>query len=155
MDWEEIIADILESEGGLTKDHAGWTNRGISERGSGFSEEKIKSLTLEETIEWYTKEFYQRLKKIPPRLLHIACDYAVMSGTRQAVRSLQQAANYFHAAGIDEDGHIGPNTLRAAENVKPGQYRQFRYDFFKSLVDKDPEKYGKYADGWYKRVMRV
>ena len=155
MDWEEIIADILESEGGLTKDHAGWTNRGISERGSGFSEEKIKSLTLEETIEWYTKEFYQRLKKIPPRLLHIACDYAVMSGTRQAIRSLQKAANYFHAAGIDEDGYIGPNTLKAAEKVKPGEYRQFRYDFFKSLVDKDPEKYGKYADGWYKRVMRV
>ena len=155
MEWQEIIEDILESEGGLTKDHAGWTNRGISQRGSGFSEEKIKSLTLDETIEWYTQEFYQRLKKIPRRLLHIACDYAVMSGTRQAVRSLQQAANYFHSCGIDEDGYIGPATLRAAELVKPGQYRQFRYDFFKSLVDKDPEKYGKFAEGWYKRVMRV
>jgi lysozyme family protein len=155
MDWEEIIADILESEGGLTKDHAGWTNRGISERGSGFSEEKIKSLTLEETIEWYTKEFYNRLKVLPLRLHHIACDYAVMSGVRQAIRSLQKAANYFHAAGIDEDGYLGPNTLRAVANVKPGEYRQFRYDFFKSLVDKDPEKYGKFANGWYKRVMRV
>ncbi len=155
MSWQEIIEDILESEGGLTVDHAGTTNFGISEKGSGLSSETIKAMNRDEAIAWYTKEYYLKLKKIPPHLLHITCDFAINAGIRTAIRALQKAANHFHQAGIAEDGLIGPNTLKAAEKVKAGQYRQFRSDHYEYLIANNPDKYQKFAKGWRRRIARV
>ena len=155
MNWHEIVEDILKSEGGLTQDHAGWTNWGISERGSGYSEGEIKALSREDAKEWYTKHYYSKLKRIPRHLLHIVIDMAVNSGQNRAIKILQQACNYFHKANIDEDGLIGPNTLRWAERVSAGEFRQMRYEFYVSLVESNIEKYGRFRDGWLKRCMRV
>ena len=155
MTWQEIIEDILESEGGLTVDHAGVTNFGISVAGSGLSAETIKAMNRDEAIAWYTKEYYLKLKKIPPHLLHIACDFSINAGIRTAIRALQKAANHFHQAGIDEDGIIGPNTLKWAELVKAGQYRQLRSDHYEYLIANNPDKYQKFAKGWRRRIARV
>ena len=156
MDWHEIVEDILKSEGGLTRAHAGLTNFGIvAGQYSGLTEEQVRALTRDEAKEWYTKHYYSKLKRIPRHLLHIVIDMAVNSGQNRSIKILQKACNYFHKANIDEDGLIGPNTLRWAERVSAGEFRQMRYEFYVNLVESNVEKYGRFKDGWLKRCMRV
>ena len=154
--WEEIVEDILKSEGGLTRDHAGLTNFGIvAGQYSGLTEDEVENLTRDQAKEWYTKHFYSKLKRIPRHLLHIVIDFAVNGGISRSIKTLQKAANYFHQANIDEDGLIGPNTLRWAERVSAGEFRQLRFQFYEELVEKNPEKYARFRTGWLRRCMRV
>jgi len=156
MTWQEIIEDILESEGGLTVDHAGVTNFGISVAGSGLSAETIKAMNRDDAIAWYTKEYYLKLKKIPPHLLYIACDFSINAGIRTAIRSIQKACNHFlDDCNIAEDGLIGPNTIQWSSKLKVGQYRQFRSDHYEYLIANNPDKYQKFAKGWRRRIARV
>ena len=122
---------------------------------SGLTEDEIENLTRDQAKEWYTKHFYSKLKRIPRHLLHIVIYFAVNSGISRSIKTLQKAANYFHQANIDEDGLIGPNTLRWAERVSAGEFRQLRFQFYEELVEKNPEKYGRFRTGWLRRCMRV
>ena len=152
-DPHEIIADVIEQEGGskLVKDHAGYTRFGVSER-SGMSAEEIKNLTYEQAAEFYMKEYYKPLKRLPAHLLHICIDTAVNTGRRQMIKLLQRASGL---AGQDVDGYLGPTTYKAAESCTVGSFREQRFLFYENLVNAQPEKYEKFRMGWLRRTMRV
>ena len=148
-----IIEDVLFQEGGeeLVHDFAGgWTRYGISEK-SGLSEEQIRNLTKEDAVEFYMKEYYLPLKRLPAELLHICIDSAVNMGRRQMVKLLQRASGL---TGSDVDGHLGPKTYAAAQSTTAGEFREQRYLFYVQLCQDKPE-YEKFKNGWIRRTMRV
>jgi len=153
--WPDIIEVILESEGGLTVDHAGITNYGITVAGSGLKAETIRNMNKDEAINWYTKQYWHKFKVLPPQHLHIGIDFAVNAGAWRATKELQSACNLFLAASIAEDGIIGPNTIKWSLNLRTGQYRQLRLDYYENLCEQNPEKYMKFRKGWLKRIARV
>ena len=149
-----IIEDILIQEGGdkVVFDTGKTTKWGISEKGTGMSADEIKALTKDDAIEFYFKEYYLPLKRLPAELLHICIDSAVNMGKRQMVRLLQRASGL---TGDAVDGHLGPQTYAAAQSCTPGEFRAQRFLFYESLVNSQPEKYEKYRMGWLRRTMRV
>ena len=148
-----IIEDILIQEGGdkVVVDTGGTTKWGISEK-TGMSPDEIKALTKDDAIEFYMKEYYLPLKRLPAELLHICIDSAVNMGRRQMVRLLQRASGL---TGDAVDGHLGPQTYAAAQTCTPGEFREQRFLFYENLVNAQPEKYEKYRMGWLRRTMRV
>jgi lysozyme family protein len=150
----DIIEAIIEEEGGdkVVFDTGKTTKWGISEKGTGMSAEKIKSLTKDEAIEFYFKEYYQPLKRLPADILHCCIDAAVNMGKRQMVKILQRAGGL---SGADVDGYLGPKTYAAAATVTASDFRVERFLFYENLVQAQPEKYEKYRMGWLKRTMRV
>ena len=133
-----IIEDILIQEGGdkVVVDTGGTTKWGISEKGTGWSPDEIKALTKDDAIEFYMKEYYLPLKRLPAELLHICIDSAVNMGRRQMVKLLQRASGL---SGKDVDGHLGPQTYAAAQSCTPGEFREQRFLFYENLVNAQPE----------------
>lgn len=106
----QMINRILSHEGGYVndpRDPGGETNWGISKRS--YPNLPIKSLTREQAIALYERDFWvaHKLNKIPEALAYQVLDFAVNSGAGTAIRALQRAA------GVADDGVIGPHTLEA------------------------------------------
>lgn len=113
MDFDTAFNRLIGHEGGYSNhasDSGGETNWGISKRS--YPNVDIKNLTRNGARAIYAADFWHRgsMDKLPPGLVFQVFDAAVNHGIETAIRMLQRAA------GVADDGHIGPITLAAVNN---------------------------------------
>ena len=114
MGFDQAFDRLIGNEGGYTPgegDPGGETNWGISKRS--YPDVDIANLTREGAKAIYLRDFWQRgqMDQYHPAIAFQVFDMAVNSSIETAVRILQRAA------GVAEDGHVGPITI-AAINAK-------------------------------------
>lgn len=125
---ENVINKIIEIEGGYVDDPAdsgGETNFGITidvARKYGYMG-PMRDLPKSLAFEIYSKRYWDSMeldsiKKIYPMVAAELVDTGINCGVGRASTFLQVALNAFNNQGkhykdIDEDGDIGPGTLRA------------------------------------------
>ena len=152
----EIVNHTLEEEGGYVndpRDKGGETNYGISKRA--YPDLNIFKLTEDDAIDIYWKDYWLRGKcdKVPKGLQAIYFDMCVNFGIRGAVKVLQETANG-KGAGIEVDGGIGPNTIKAIKNLSLERVRAFRVLKFAKIVIANPKQM-KFWYGWYRRSLKI
>jgi len=159
--FDDFIEPLIEREGGekIVVDTGGTTKYGISEKGTGLSAQKIKSLTKRKAIEIYRDMYFKpsKCERLPEHLQEAFFDCVVNQGTSRATKILQKSANHKNGKGaaISIDGRIGPNTIKAANNLEVERFRAFRLMHYAQIVLKRPDKYEKYYYGWYRRCNSV
>lgn len=139
---------LLGNEGGFVdnpKDPGGATNYGITEkvaRAHGYQGD-MRSLPMTTAIAIYERDYWTPIKadQLPDHLRFHVFDAAVNSGTSQAIKWLQRAA------GVNEDGIIGPRTLSASSIVTPAKYSAIRLRFMTSL-----STWSTFGKGWARRI---
>lgn len=113
MDFDTAFDRLMGHEGGYIDnpaDPGGETNWGISKRS--YPDVDIKNLTRDQAKEIYRRDFWDRgqMDQFDPAVAFQTFDFAVNSGIETAIRKLQAAA------GVADDGHIGPVTVAAIKN---------------------------------------
>ena len=163
-DFNKILSESLGYEGGyddsMAKDGV-ISNFGITQKlYDAYNKDNpkdVKDITYGEARDIYYDEFYKPLKIEKFKSNHVKSvifDYAINSGRSQAVKDLQ------NIVGSKPDGIIGKKTLKKldkfikdnGESELINQYINSREHFLKSLVIKNPEKYGKNINGWMNRL---
>lgn len=143
-----FIERLLAHEGGYVNhpnDPGGETNWGIAKRS--YPHVNIRKLTRPQAIAIYRRDFWDRVQggQLPPEVAFQALDAAVNHGVGQAVRWLQRAA------GVADDGVIGPVTLAALRCVPPAdlllRFNAERLDFYTRLAT-----WPSFGKGWVRRV---
>ena len=161
--FREFISGVLQREGGAQitddpDDPGGVTKFGLSARGTGLDPETIKALTEREAIELYRENYYKPSKcdKLPERLQEPYFDTAVNCGISRATKILQQAANNKNKKGqqITIDGRIGPNTVKAVQNLEAERLRAYRVRHYVDIINKKPFL-EKFFYGWFRRALEV
>lgn len=168
---------LLKHEGGLTTDHAGFTNFGITvpvlrEAAKLFSgldidgdgdidADDIRLLSVEQAVQIYKKLWWDRYEYYRFRDRRIAAkvlDLSVNMGPRQAHKIFQRALRSIGLI-IDDDGHLGPisfTTINSVEKVQ--QYlcgcRCEAAGFYRGITYMHPD-YKKYLSGWLNRAYNV
>ena len=151
-----IVNHTLEEEGGYVNDptdSGGETNYCISKRA--YPDLNIFELTEDDAIDIYWKDYWLRGKcdKVPHKLQSIYFDMCVNFGISGAIKVLQETANG-KGADIEVDGRIGPNTIKAIQNLSLERVRAFRVLKFAKIVINKPEQV-KFWYGWYRRSLKV
>lgn len=110
----------------------------------------ICNLTLDQASEIYKKEYWDRTKCdwLPDSLSVAVFDYAIHSGTIQAIKDLQKAL------GVKADGIIGNQTLGAC-NSKPIKQTLTRYFDNRLEYMIHCKGWTKYCKGWINRWYTV
>ena len=152
----EIVNHTLEEEGGYVNDptdKGGETNYGISKRA--YPNVDIFNLTEDDAIDIYWKDYWVRGKcdKVPGKLQAIYFDMCVNFGISGAIKVLQETANG-KGADIEVDGKIGPNTIKAIQNLSVQRVRAFRALKFAKIVIANPKQM-KFWYGWFRRSLKV
>lgn len=148
MNIEKSLKHLLGNEGGYSDnpaDPGGKTMYGITERVArsfGYKGE-MRNLPIATAVEIYRKNYWVPIKadQLPDDLRFHIFDAAVNSGVSQAIRFLQRAA------GVTEDGSIGPKTLSAAADVTPAKYSAVRLQFMTGL-----STWPTFGKGWARRI---
>jgi len=154
------VETVLRHEGGYVadpEDPGGETHFGISKRR--YPHLDIAALTREQAIEIYRRDWWDRYGYDRIKSLEVATkvfDLAVNMGPDPAHRCLQRA---LHACGqrhVTIDGVIGPQTIGAANNVKPramllAALRAEAAAYYRELAQRDPKR-TKYLNGWLNRA---
>lgn len=144
----DLIDRVLSHEGGYVndpRDPGGETKWGISKRS--YPQLDIKGLTRDDAKAIYEREFWQRVQgdKLPRPFAFQALDAAVNHGIGNAVRWMQRAA------GVADDGHIGPATLAAVARAEPADlvlnFNAERLEFYARL-----QTFDTFGRGWTRRV---
>ena len=112
MNFDEAFDRLIDNEGGYSNvpgDPGGETNWGISKRS--YPGLDIADLTRNDAKAVYLRDFWQRgqMDQYDGAIAFQVFDIAVNSGIETAVRMLQRAA------GVADDGHIGPVTVAAVK----------------------------------------
>lgn len=110
MNFNEAFDRLINNEGGYSNhpdDPGGETKFGISKRS--YPQINIATLTRDEAKEIYQRDFWIRgqMDSFDGAIAFQAFDAAVNHGIETAIRLLQRAA------GVADDGHIGPITVAA------------------------------------------
>lgn len=143
-----FIGRVLSNEGGYVNDPSdpgGETKFGIAKRS--YQSVDIKSLTREDAIAIYKRDFWDSVQgdKLPRQFAFQALDAAVNHGIGNAVRWMQRAA------GVADDGIIGPLTLAAVGRSDPNdlvlKFNAERLRFYAKLSTFDA-----FGRGWVNRV---
>jgi len=128
-DFNQIMTGLLAREGGYVADDAGAgpSNFGINSRAN--PDIDVANLTPEKAAELYRSRYWDTINAdlLPPIIREAAFDAAVNQGPERAKQWLAQAGN------------------------DPGKFAELRQQHYDSLVQRDPAKYGQYADGWRRR----
>lgn len=127
---EEIINEIIETEGGYSNDPAdsgGETMYGITKevaRKNGYAG-PMKHLPRTVAFHIYEEQYWSpvcgnQLSLLSPRIAHEVADTGVNMGIRRASEFLQRCLNVFNMGGsiypdLKVDGKIGENTLKSLE----------------------------------------
>jgi lysozyme family protein len=162
VDFNKVFDSLIGSEGSFSKDPkdpGNWTGGKV---GSGkllgtkygiaantYPKLDIPNLTLEDAKAVYLRDFWNQLKldTLPNTIRYDLFDTAVNSGIDRSVKLLQRSV------GADEDGIIGPNTLKAIQQVDPIalklRFNAYRLDFMTNL-----KVWPTYSKGWAKRIVK-
>ncbi len=146
--FDDFIVRVLSHEGGYThdpQDPGGETKFGISKRA--YPSVDIKALTRDQAVAIYRRDFWDRVQgdKLPRQVAFQALDAAVNHGTENAVRWMQRAA------GVADDGIVGPVTLAAVGRADPAdlvlRLNAQRLRFYARL-----STFEAFGRGWVNRV---
>lgn len=146
--FDECFEKLIGHEGGYVnnpRDPGGETKFGISKRG--YPSLDIKGLTLAEAKAIYKRDYWNRAHcdELPNGVAFDVFDGAVNSGPGQAIRWLQRAA------GVADDGMVGPLTLAAVKRMEPealqARYNGQRLDFMTRL-----STWESFGRGWARRI---
>ncbi len=130
-------------------DPGGATKFGIDQRS--HPEVNIRNLTKDKAKEIYRSDYWRPVagEKLPPRTSWAVMDCAVNCGVGQAAKWLQRSL------GVDDDGRIGPQTLRAvagasaADGALASAILDRREAHYRALAKKG--RFGKFLKGWLNR----
>tara|TARA_R100001463_G_scaffold26130_3_gene61350 strand:+ start:5602 stop:6084 length:483 start_codon:yes stop_codon:yes gene_type:complete len=156
--YKEIIANVIEREGGATitndpDDPGGLTKYGISKRSN--PDLDIENLTLDDAIAIYKERYWDSSKadQLPKKLAESYFDMVVNAGKRRAVKILQQACNH-KGHDLVVDGLIGKATIGACKSLESSRFKAFRVRYYVDLVERKPTLM-KYYYGWYRRAVEA
>lgn len=160
MNFDKAFDLLIDHEGGYTalrSDPGNWTGGKV---GSGvlkgtkygiaantYPNEDIKNLTLARAKQLYKRDFWDKVKgdQLPAALAFHVFDMAVNSGVSRGAKILQKTV------GVNQDGLIGPATLRAVNAMNTHDailiYNAYRLTFYTSL-----STFGTFGKGWTNRV---
>lgn len=132
-DFGSIVSKVMEIEGGYVANDAGKgeTNRGINKTAN--PDVDVKNLTREQAVALYKERYWNGIgaDSLPANIRAIAFDAAVNQGVSTANRLVA-------AAGGDPEKLI---ELRRAE--------------YQKLIERNPEKFGKYEKSWMSRLDQL
>lgn len=148
MNLEQSLKHLLGNEGGYSNnpaDPGGETMYGVTfrvARAYGYTG-PMRDLPWQTAMGIYAKNYWAPIKadQLPDSLRFHVFDAAVNSGPGQAVKWIQRAA------GITQDGLIGPQTISAASRVTPAQYSAIRLRFMTDLAT-----WPTFGKGWARRI---
>ena len=149
--WDQAFHLLMINEGGYVndcRDAGGETKFGISK--ASYPNEDICNLTEARAKEIYRRDYWNKCKcdYIPDALSVAQFDFAVHSGTRKAIKYLQQAL------GVKDDGIIGNQTIGACNRLPIKGVLENYLD--KRLEFMQRQRVWKfYARGWANRINRV
>jgi lysozyme family protein len=157
--FEQCFALLLKHEGGYVnnpKDPGGRTNLGVTQRvyeayvGHPVDEATMRALTPDVVAPIYKRDYWDacRCDDLPDGVDYAVFDLAVNSGTRRAAKMLQKAA------GVTDDGSIGPATLKAVAECNARDLAadicEARLAFLQALPI-----WSTFGNGWGRRVAEV
>ena len=161
-EFDDIIQVVLKHEGGYVDDpddRGGATNWGVTQAvyedyvGYKCDKEEIKKMTQEVAEEIYFEKYWKpsRAEKLPEEIRQTYFDMVVNHGQGGAVKILQQACNNKRKPEnyIAVDGGIGPNTIRAAKNLKDWELQVERSGFYWRTSQV------KFIRGWIRRCFNL
>lgn len=155
-----MLDQLLEDEGGFVDDPAdagGATNFGITQdtlaewRNQPVSKQDVKDMTVDEAKAIYVRRYlvgpgYDKVMDESLRM--VLFDSAVQFGPDDATRWLQRAA------GVGEDGKMGPTTMSAVSFASPLtlaiRVMAHRIRYRGARITKKPSQ-AKFAAGWADR----
>jgi Glycosyl hydrolase 108 len=129
--FDDAFDRTLRYESGYTEDTGGPTKYGISKKA--HPDVDIKNLTKDEAKKIYKEKYWDaisgdKLANISPALAAVAFDAAVNQGVDKAMRFVEQSGG------------------------DPAKLLALRGQHYDSLVQNNPDVYGKYATGWKNRL---
>ena len=146
--FDYFIERVLTHEGGYVndpRDPGQETRWGISKRA--YPQVDIRNLTRAQAVDIYRRDFWQRVRgdELPREFAFQALDAAVNHGIGNAVRWIQRAA------GVADDGVIGPVTLAAVQRAQAAdlvlRFNAERLRFYAKLTT-----FSTFGRGWVNRV---
>lgn len=148
MNFDEAFEILIGHEGGYVNnpsDPGGETKYGVSKRS--YPDVDIRNLTLDEAKAIYRKDYWNRLDSdsMPDSVRFDLFDTAVNSGPGTAGRLLQRAA------GVAEDGSIGPLTVAAVNAMDPWEIRA-KYNACRLHFMTDLSVWPTFGKGWARRI---
>lgn len=152
MNFDAAFDTLLGHEGGYSdhpSDPGGRTMWGVTERvarAHGFTGD-IRTLTRDEAKRIYRVDYWGpvRAEELPQEVRYDVFDGAVNSGVKQSVKWLQRAA------GVADDGIIGPKTLAAVHAMTPDRVAK-RYNGHRLRFMKDSKNWKVFSGGWAERI---
>lgn len=159
---EKTISTTLDKvgviEGGYVNhpnDPGGETNHGVTLRflqsvRPGATSKDLKALTKEDARAMFDEHFVRRpgFDQLPDVVQAEAVALGINAGVPTAIRVLQRAA------GVEQDGHLGPETLAAVKKVDNATIKNAVDDYYRRIVKKNP-KLGVFLKGWLKRSASI
>jgi lysozyme family protein len=159
--FDEALVFALRWEGGYVNhpsDPGGATNYGVTQgtydryrSTKGLTKQSVKLISSAEVHDIYESMYWDaaRCAELPWPVSSAQFDAAVNAGPRQATQLLQRAA------GVSDDGVIGPKSLAAINAMHPKELAlrccDERQKFYQSLVNRKPSL-GAFLKGWTHRV---
>lgn len=157
--WNTCLAFVLSAEGGYVDDPldpGGATNLGITLaelsawRHTAVTKADVQALTTTEAGAIYRANYWNatRCADLPSGVDLMVFDSAVNNGTGRSAKFLQQAA------GVTQDGSIGPATLAAVAAIPPATLiaalQSERSAFYHSL-----STFSHFGAGWLARLQKA
>ncbi len=163
---------LILVEGGKTKDHAGWTNWGITLRSlretgdlsfdmdrNGILDKQDLWLLPREKAVLYIHNYWWSLHGLhrlhDEQLASKVLDVFYNMGPRTGTKLLQRAAN---ACGrsLRVDGGFGPLTVASVNATEPtvllDALRKQQRAFYLMLIRRNPSRFRKFRKGWLRRA---
>lgn len=151
MDFDKAFDRLIGHEGGYSNhpaDPGGETMWGVTARvarANGYTG-PMKDMPRSTAKSIYRKLYWDAVKadQLPETVRFDVFDGAVNSGVSQSAKWLQRAA------GVVDDGVIGPKTIAAASAVGPvitARYNGHRLEFMASLPT-----WSSFGKGWARRI---
>lgn len=133
---EQIFSQVGKAEdatgtGVITHDTGGLTKFGISQKA--HPDVDVANLTQEKATAILKSDYWDKIDgdKLPANIAHTAMDAAVNQGVDNAKAWLKESGG------------------------DPEKFNQLREAQYRKLAAENPEKYGKYLDGWLSRLQNV
>lgn len=161
MTFDDLINQLLDREGGFVShkaDRGAATNLGITQRtytmwrnDHGGTYKDVRDITKSEAKAIYRANYWDaaRCDELPEAVREIHFDTAVNSGVKRANKMLQAAA------GVDQDGIIGNQTMAAVAEMDgrllKARYLNARFAFYSDIINRDRSQLV-FMAGWMNRL---
>lgn len=160
MNFDQAFKVLIGHEGNFSdnpKDPGNWTGGKVKSgvlkgtkygiAANTYPNEDIRNLTLARAKELYLRDYWGKLRMedLPDVVRFDVFDAAVNSGVAQAAKFLQRAA------GVTDDGAIGPQTLAAVKRMDPDVLDK-RINGHRLRFMADLKVWPDFAKGWARRI---